>query len=947
MSALPALHREDIHVALREMYQAGRQHHLFAFYGTGLAEDLNTDFAGKVQICPVSSELELRMKLRDLDHQTGGAGAGIAFLVPFRCDVPMDVAGRFARNGAVRVIGKEQRLRRIFRVDKVDSDALDSPLLEYLLTPGAPQHLACRRSMLSADDMWTAWLEHEWELPAEEELALDRMLSWAASNGRGPAFEAKLLVAGAGAVLEALERYLAAKRGDAAVLIVRAWRKGYGARVLQYALLFQALIHEPLVAVWIRAKLKTDLEVDDRVQGMPVARQLADAAPTALRELTRRAAGKGEARSLLEQAEALVDDSEVRASLVHSQFLPSAWRMRLEEFGRALGAAASGPSTAAVAHAASMLERVEKHELFKADSSRPEAQRAEMALRLAAWLASDHSGLDPWTTDSTYADVERLGRWYVSEGGFVDWARRIARGGKKTAFDQGVQAIVEAADERRQALDARFTRALPKWLEAKRPSKQVVPIDDVSRRVVAKFLDEQPDRSLLVLLLDGMAWTQAVEILLSLEDHPERWGPLAWHTDKKQQLGDSVFPVVMAGLPTVTEVSRTAFFAGKSMVAGRDHGTEKDPERFRDNAAVAKFSAQGDWPRLLLRGDGHEAHGVASQEALSLVGDRSRRVVALVINAIDAALKGDAQQWHPWRAENVRSLPELLAQARDVGRTVLLASDHGHVPADLMQTSVGAMTGGARWRPLAGVTDPVGPHEVRLSGEGVWTPKGAQAVALIADEAHRYGGGAHAGEHGGATLAEVVAPCVMIRWEDPLSAQHDRALDVTALARPPWWYLEVTDARAPESAAPKPRKAPPPPQKPEKPDNQLLLPELAPAVPIPSAPEPEPKTVATTSKPSLPPSVRALGEVATIKGLERTRRERLLRAVAFLLDRKGVAKLDAFAGHLGMPVFRIRGLVANELSPVLNVDGYQVLYCDEHHVHLELEMLAQQFEVTL
>jgi hypothetical protein len=130
----------------------------------------------------------------------------------------------------------------------------------------------------------------------------------------------------------------------------------------------------------------------------------------------------------------------------------------------------------------------------------------------------------------------------------------------------------------------------------------------------------------------------------------------------------------------------------------------------------------------------------------------------------------------------------------------------------------------------------------------------------------------------------------------------------------------------------------------KKDDHQLALPELAPPAPTP---EPTTQPTAAPNKSSIPPSVQALAELPTIKLLERARRDRLLRSVAFLIERNGVAKLEAFAAHLSIPAFRIRGFVANELSPVLNIDGYQTLYCDEHHVRLEREMLAQQFEVSL
>jgi hypothetical protein len=77
-------------------------------------------------------------------------------------------------------------------------------------------------------------------------------------------------------------------------------------------------------------------------------------------------------------------------------------------------------------------------------------------------------------------------------------------------------------------------------------------------------------------------------------------------------------------------------------------------------------------------------------------------------------------------------------------------------------------------------------------------------------------------------------------------------------------------------------------------------------------------------------------------------RQQALRAVEFLRLRKGVASAAAFAGELGEFVARVGGVVA-KLQEILNVDGYQVLRFDRQNqqVHLDLEKLAQQFDVQL
>ena len=209
-----------------------------------------------------------------------------------------------------------------------------------------------------------------------------------------------------------------------------------------------------------------------------------------------------------------------------------------------------------------------------------------MGVRLVAWLAAKpHEALEAGPTP--YADVETLGRWYAEEGGYVDWARELARGTSEDAFGRGVQAVVKAADAERQQLDRRFAKGLQGWVQAKRPASQVLPIDQAIKRVAVRFLEQEPSRKLLVLLVDGMAWAQAVEILESLGQRT--WGPIAWHASKEGKLGDERLPRDACESPDYHEVSRAAFFAGKPMTPGATLSTGKDPDWWMNHREVSKL----------------------------------------------------------------------------------------------------------------------------------------------------------------------------------------------------------------------------------------------------------------------------------------------------------------------------------------------------------------------
>jgi hypothetical protein len=430
--------------------------------------------------------------------------------------------------------------------------------------------------------------------------------------------------------------------------------------------------------------------------------------------------------------------------------------------------------------------------------------------------------------------------------------------------------------------------------------------------------------------MDGMAWAQAVELLDSLSQG-RGWGPLAWQARGAGRIGEGFYPVVLAAAPSVTEISRAAFFAGKLLPPGREEATTKDPERFRDHAVIRRFFSGTEVPTLLLRSESHTRGGAASEAALRLVADPAPRVVAIVVNAIDDALKGNPATRHPWDVDSIASLGDLLEKARECGRAVLLASDHGHVPADLLEFKGTPAGGGARWRPLASASEPVQDFEVAVPAAQAWAPRGAWGVALMADDGGRWGSSTHAGEHGGATLAEIIAPCVLVGAEDLQGPVPDPGLALRAPYVPTWWHLAVARA-VPliEQAAPATRPAKP---------QQLALPTIAQA----ALPPPPVKRPATAPPPA---SAFSRSRVLEARAADVAVRAKVAQAVELLMLRNGVVTAAAFASEMGLLQRRVGGLVA-QLQEVLNVDGYEVLLFDgvAQQVRLDVGKLRMLFEV--
>lgn len=946
MTNLPELTRKDVEEALGELRRREKQgRRLFAFHGRyapGHAEDLMLEGSERFQVVPVKSEIDLRSHLPPLGVNT----APIAFIVPWSGEMPLDIAGRFSRDGRIKRIGKESRLKRLLGASDLGEDVLGSPLAEHLLAnPRDLDGTPSLGGLVTLDALFDRWLKARFRIDTTGGLALDLLLGWAAIDNRSSDLDE--LEVSSPALVSEIESHLHHRLRDAGVVVWRAWRTKRGRALLELAVLFEALAsHRQGPAFTWRGMQQAELGVTDAVTAERVAIELGDAVGRALYFIESLQAGV--VKSILASAEAKVTAPDVRPLLVSSKRLPIAWDLRLAALGQALEDGVRDPSPDAVKRAGEARKQLETHVSFRDPKYEAVSKRAERAVQLLAWLSSPQS-VPELSTETPYRDAETLGRWYVEEGGYVDLARRRARGPADTPFGKGVQAVVSKADSIRRDLDRRFARSLRGWIEAGRPSGQVFPIDMAVEKVALRFLQGDPTRKLLIILMDGMPWADLTSILESLSTWTAPWGSIAWHASAQGKIGTARRPVMFAQLPTVTEVSRAAFFAGVPTPNGATYSTSDDPKRWENHTAVRKIEAENVAPRLLLRGEGHTSDGVASQEALTMVGDPKRRLVALVINAIDASLKGDTQQRHEWTVDSIGSLAQLLERAREAGRAVLFAADHGHVPGDLLASKGAYTDASTRYRSWRDPSDPIGEDEVGFHGTGVCATKGAHGLICLSDEHSRYGSAAHAGEHGGASLAEVVAPCLLVAPDDGRDA-FDSAQKVMPMDVPSWWHLDV-EASVAEIHEPAP--APEPPRRPSKkikaqvPEEQLPLGQLGapPPPPPPATPIPPRRTSSTKLA---KPSPLATSEVFVARTPNKAERERVVAGVNYLIERGDLANVDAFCAFLGEPAWRAGGLVRT-LQLALNVDGYEALTHDVKgkQVRLHRAVIEAQFGVKL
>lgn len=240
--------------------------------------------------------------------------------------------------------------------------------------------------------------------------------------------------------------------------------------------------------------------------------------------------------------------------------------------------------------------------------------------------------------------------------------------------------------------------------------------------------------------------------------------------------------MLLAGLPSVTEVSRTSLLTARLQQGGP--------------AAERKGLVEVAGPRAALFHLAELAGSAGSDLPLDVreaVLDVERPLVAAVLNAVDDSLSSGDPGRTRWTLDAVRHLRPLLERAAVAGRVVVLVSDHGHV-VDRPDTGVlrAASGGGARWRPA---TSDAQQDEVLLAGPRVVLGEG-RVVAPV-DEGLRYRPRKE-GYHGGCALAEVAIPVVLLlsRAASPVDGWHG----VSAQAPSCWSAPAPVEASAPDES---------------------------------------------------------------------------------------------------------------------------------------------------
>ncbi|MYN63593.1 MAG: BREX-2 system phosphatase PglZ [Acidobacteria bacterium] len=608
-----------------------------------------------------------------------------------------------------------------------------------------------------------------------------------------------------------------------------------------------------------RGKLEALLGLHDL--DAELARGWIDAAEDVVRRRLARRADSGPAppaesfgtvMAVLADADVLLQELGATDLAWRSGILRASLDQRLGDLARELVAFVDSKAHEMPAALRDAAGNVLDHALSAKESRRPLG--VEMALRLAGWLAARRGGVA--ASRQSFGEATRA---YRFAGGFVDWARTcLWDGDSSPRLGEAYAALARQADLARQQENREFGRLLAGWPGSGPHDRSLLGVEAVLDRWIAPLARVQP---VLVLVIDAMSMAVFREL--------ER--DLVWRGWVELVAGEKPErPVVIAGLPTVTEVSRTSLLCGE-IVSGNS-STEKDG--FSGHAGLRSACAPAAPPVLFHKGDLREAGAAGVPRGVTeSIADPDHRVVGVVINAVDDHLAKGEQVPVRWTARQIRPVEELLDACRSSGRVVVLVSDHGHVLE--RGTELRDADGAERWRPVSGAP---ADDEILLQGPRVVT----QGRRLLAPWSERVRFGMKKnGYHGGATLQEVVLPLGVFAL--PETAAHVAGWREAAEEIPGWWQWRV---------------------------------ETVPAA------EPGPAAL----------------------DADRQALARVQRVLAALDARGGKLTGPALAEHLGVPLFRLGGIVS-ALRRILNVEGYDVLSVDDasETVQLNRDLLDTQF----
>lgn len=451
------------------------------------------------------------------------------------------------------------------------------------------------------------------------------------------------------------------------------------------------------------------------------------------------------------------------------------------------------------------------------------------------------------------AHEQPMDAWFQLARADIAWAdlaiRQVRRLQHKVepALAAIAETLVARTLVRRDELNAAFAAALSRnWqtVAASKDLRKPLPLHNITRSLVRRLLDA--GRRVFLVVFDGCDLSTFLELTGSLPGEIGLKSPEVNDASLRDDLMKiDPFHLAIAALPTVTNHSRRALFAGEIPGNTALDETEKSSSNASaDKTAWKRNAALGDIKRILfLKGDLQKS----ATPLLDALSGTEHRLVAAVFNDVDDALASqETTAIGPWNAQSFGlGFMSALKRAIEHDWVVILTSDHGHTPYVATDRQVAEKGLGNRYAETASSGSVV-------FDQGPLPKKPLHLQTRVGTWHNRQ----RRGFHGGASLEEVVVPLAFL---GKVSEGQGRP------AEPIWWWSRADQQTVIEPSIlqnpvePQPRlpgaAVAPPPVPPTKPARESAPAATPPTSTTPApAREPAPAAFAATTAPPAEPA---------------------------------------------------------------------------------------------
>jgi len=847
-----------------------------------------------VRLVYCCSELSMREQL--IEHKAGTER--LVILSPFdETRLAKDVLARLWSNEPKR-ISPWRTLEQLLRVRQIDPRLTGKEyrwIAEWLVS--VYDRYRGRISFGEVLDYDKAWQALALGLLDYQELALDldSLLSWSLET------EASKRVASLPEeVTEHLSDWLTPRLDDLTPMVQAIWKQGHASDMvaigLVCALLYSDSREQNQEIFQARGRL-----TERFLGGAALENSILKAFGEATSAFAKKVAQSEALRTLngaLANAEQILASLDLMPLAAESDLLHLGFGLRLDQFAAALERSIRGES---IEPAISALAAVERHQL--SEVRKDQVLTARLAARTCAWLNTD-----PRNSESAAAII----RNYVTEGGFLDWARsRIWSGDQHEAISHVYEQLTSNVTQRREMLNQSFSNHLPSFAQGDKLPDGIWPVESALDKLVAPLAKHDP---VLLLVLDGMSQAVYREIADDL---------LHNHWVELQRVERDGPECLISALPSITRTSRYSLLAGE---LGEGVGAD-EKKAFSSHQSLKPLASTKFPPTLFHKADLQQVgSGALASNVREVIAGREYRVIGAVINAIDDQLSSNAQLSVNWNVASVSLLRQILEAARESGRLVIFTSDHGHVLDHDMQYSQ-SHGDAERYKPT---TETLDDGEILIEGNRVVLPDNKAIVPW--SEKIRYAS-KKMGYHGGGSPQEVIIPFGVFRnagETDDISGWIE-----VPRQEPVWWQLDVAAPEKAERVSEIPHSKSKRIKKDERTED-LFNKAIETATQQPDAED----WLETLFKSPVYLAMKSrIGRIVIGDDQVRT-------LLHFLAARGGQQMITAVVQELGIPGIRINGLLAG-VQKLLNVDGYPVLSIDRTSktVKLNIESLKAQFEL--